>query len=113
MEYAPRSVNPAKVKAALKSFAAVYQVEKLHIWTIGSGQVALCAHLTIDALGGAERDRLTKRLQTHLKQEFDIHETILQLTCRNSTEFRDSHPLLTGSLMAKINTTKRDDSCTF
>jgi Co/Zn/Cd efflux system component len=34
MEYAPRSANPAKVKAALKSFAAVYQVEKLHIWTI-------------------------------------------------------------------------------
>jgi cobalt-zinc-cadmium efflux system protein len=42
MEYAPRSINPAKVEAALESFAAVFQVEKLHIldsWFGSSGVV--------------------------------------------------------------------------
>jgi len=103
MEYAPRSINPTRVEAALKSFEAVFQVEKLHIWTIGSGQVALCAHLTVDAIGGGERDRLVKQLQTYLEQEFDIHESTLQLTHRDSTEIRELHPLLTGNLITRLN----------
>jgi cobalt-zinc-cadmium efflux system protein len=103
MEYAPRSINPTRVEAALKSFEAVCQVEKLHIWTIGSGQVALCAHLTVDAIGGGERDRLVKQLQTYLEQEFDIHESTLQLTHRDSTEIRELHPLLSGSLITRLN----------
>ncbi len=111
MEYAPRSVNPARVEAALKSFAGVCQVEKLHIWTLGSGQVALCAHLTVDAISGGERDRLVKRLQTHLEQEFDIRESTLQLTHRNSTEFKDFHPLLSGNLIAALNA--RNEDCNF
>jgi cobalt-zinc-cadmium efflux system protein len=103
MEYAPRSVDPAKVEAALKSFQGVCQVEKLHIWTVGSGQVALCAHLTVDAIGGGERDRLAKQLQTHLEQEFGISESTLQLTQYNSMEMVKLHPLLSGSLIVKLN----------
>lgn len=103
MEYAPRSVDPVKVETALKSFQGVCHVEKLHIWAIGSGQVALCAHLTVDAIGGGERDRLLKQLQTHLEQEFGINESILQLTHRNSTEIKELHPLLSSSLIARLN----------
>lgn len=103
MEYAPRSVDPAMVEAAFKSFVGVYQVQKLHIWMIGSNQVALCAHLTVEALGGGERDRLTKQIQTHLEQEFDIHQSTLQLTHRNSMEIREVHPLLSGNLMEQLN----------
>lgn len=107
MEYAPRSVNPTEVGAALKSFPGVCEVEKLRIWTIGSGQVALCAHLTVDVMGGGERDRLTKQLQTHLEQ-FGICETTFQLTCSNSTEIRELHPLLSGNLMTQVNQTNRN-----
>jgi cobalt-zinc-cadmium efflux system protein len=103
MEYAPRSVDPAMVEAALKSFVGVDQVQKLHIWMIGSNQVALCAHLTVEALGGGERDRLTKQIQTHLEQEFNINQSILQLTHCNSTEMRELHPLLNGNLMEHLN----------
>jgi cobalt-zinc-cadmium efflux system protein len=102
MEYAPRSVNPVEVEAALKSFAAVCQIEKLHIWTIGSGQVALCTHLTVDVIGGGERDRLVNQLQNHLKQEFGICESTLQLTHRNSTEIIELHPLLRSNLIEKL-----------
>jgi cobalt-zinc-cadmium efflux system protein len=103
MEYAPRSVDPAKVEAALKSFVAVCEVEKLRIWTIGSGQVALCAHLIVDVTGGGERDRLIKQLQNHLEREFDIGESTLQLTHHHSTELIELHPLLRSSLSAKLN----------
>lgn len=103
MEYAPHSIDPRQVEADILSFAAVCQVEKLQIWTIGSGQVALCAHLIVDAIAGGERDRLVKQLQTHLQQEFNIHESTLQITQRNSTEIRELHPLLNRSLTATLN----------
>lgn len=105
MEYAPHWVDPLEVEAEISSFAAVCQVEKLQIWTIGSGQVALCAHLIVDAITGGERDRLLKQLQTHLKQEFNIHESTLQITQRHSTEIRELHPLLNRSLLATLNKT--------
>jgi len=65
--------------------------------------VALCAHLTVDAMGGGERDRLVKQLQTYLEQEFDIRESTLQLTHRDSTEIKELHPLLSGSLITRLN----------
>lgn len=99
MEYAPRSTDPVKVEAALNSFAAVERVEKLHIWTITSGQVALSAHLIVDLLLGEQRDRLLSQLQAHLEQEFGIRESTLQLTSRRAPEAIALHPLLHSKLI--------------
>lgn len=102
MEYAPGSIDPAKVEASIKSFAAVCQVEKLHIWTISSGQVALCAHLTVDSLNAEERDRLVRQLQAHLNREFGIEESVLQLTSRHSRAPVPLHPLFRQNLIASL-----------
>lgn len=80
MEYAPPSINVAEVEAALNTNACVLSVEKLHIWTIASGQVALCAHLVVESLSSQERDKLLLQLQTHLTQEFQVCESTLQIT---------------------------------
>lgn len=104
MEYAPPSIAPEQIKSSISHFANVCQVDKLQVWTIGSGQIALCAHLIVDATTGGERDRLIQRLQTHLEQEFNIQETTIQLTQLNSTELQQ-HPLLNRSLIATINKT--------
>lgn len=103
MEYAPRSIDPAEVATTLKSFSAVYRVEKLHIWTITSGQLMLCAHLSVQALSAEERDRLLKQLQTHLNQEFGISESILQLTSSNPTESIALHPLFSNNLLSLLS----------
>lgn len=80
MEYAPRAIDVAKVEAFLSSNACVRQVKKLHVWTITSGQVALCAHLVVEVLSSQERDRLLGELQAHLNDKFGIRESTLQLT---------------------------------
>jgi cobalt-zinc-cadmium efflux system protein len=98
MEYAPRSINPEQVKQALCAFNSIQTVEKLHIWTIGSGQVALCAHLTIAPSTLIEQDRLLKRLQAYVKQEFGIEEAILQLTSGEFNRPVELHPLLNSNL---------------
>lgn len=114
LEYAPRTVNPAKVEVALNSFAAVESVEKLHIWTITSGQSALCAHLIVDLRSGEQRDRLLRQLQTYLKQEFGISESTLQLTSRNSTvempiAATNLHPLLNRNLISIFS--EKNEGC--
>ncbi|MBW4663133.1 MAG: cation diffusion facilitator family transporter [Chroococcus sp. CMT-3BRIN-NPC107] len=98
MEYAPNSINLAEVETAFKSFDAVEQVEKLHIWTISSHRVALVAHLNVNLPNGIDRDRLLGQLKAHLKQEFDIGECTLQLTSRTKESFV-LHPLLNSNLI--------------
>ena len=106
MECAPRSIRPVDVTASLQSFTAVHQVEKLHIWTITSGQVMLCAHLTVESLNVQERDRLLKQLQAHLKQEFGISESILQLTSRVTSVAL--HPLFNNNLVSMLSSRRSD-----
>ncbi len=103
MEYAPRSIDPAEITATLKSFSAVERVEKLHIWTISSGQVMLCAELIVESLNASQRQRLLRQLQAHLNQEFGIGESILQLTSRDYTEPGGLHPLLSNNLLSVLS----------
>ena len=97
MEYAPRSIDPIRVEAALSSFEAVERVEKLHVWTITSGEVALCAHLVVNSPSCEQRDRLLKQLQAQLEQ-FGIHDSTLQLTSPKTVE-PALHPLLSSNLI--------------
>jgi cobalt-zinc-cadmium efflux system protein len=103
MEYTPPSLDPDQLEAYLLSFDGVHQVEKLQIWTIGSNQIALCAHLIVNTNTGGERDGFVKRLQTHLEQEFNIYESTIQTTQRNSTEISELHPLFNRSLSEILN----------
>ncbi len=100
LEYAPETVEPQEVETSLKSFQGVTEVEKLHIWTVGSGQVMLCANLTVDCQI-EERDRLLRKLQNHLNRSFGITESSLQLTSCTIT-VKPLHPLFEQSLLAVI-----------
>ncbi len=102
LEYAPETVEPQEVETSLKSFPGVTEVEKLHIWTVGSGQVMLCANLTVDSLTVEERDRLLRKLQNHLNRSFGITESSLQLTSRKAIAMKPLHPLFDISLVAAV-----------
>jgi len=97
MEYAPRGLEPETVEAALTSFDGVKQVTKLYIWTLTSGQVMLCAHLTVSLSSVEERDRLSQDLQSYLYQEFEIREALLQMSAAPVAKFQ-LHPLFNQSL---------------
>lgn len=101
LEYAPETVEPQEVETSLKSFAGVTEVEKLHIWTVGSGQVMLCANLTVECPTVEERDRLLRKLQNHLNRSFGITESSLQLTSR-TIAMKPLHPLFDISLVAAV-----------
>jgi cobalt-zinc-cadmium efflux system protein len=99
LEFSPRSLDPAQVKAAIAAFEPVLQVETLHIWTIDTNQIMLSAHLVVSSqLTATARDQLIHQIQTHLGQEFGIHAATLQLLSRHSLNNLILHPLLHRSL---------------
>ncbi len=98
LELAPRTIDPQQVAAAIAAFDPVTQVDKLHIWTLDSNRTLLAAHLTVSSLLNVnERDQLIQQIQTHLGQEFGIHEVTVQLFSPSSVS-RVLHPLLHRSL---------------
>ncbi|MDZ4877869.1 MAG: Cadmium, cobalt and zinc/H(+)-K(+) antiporter [Chroococcidiopsis cubana SAG 39.79] len=86
MEYAPPNIDVSAVEAVLSTNACVRQVDKLHIWTITSGQVVLCAHLAVESLNAQERDSLLLQLQAQLGQAFGIGESTLQIVALNESD---------------------------
>lgn len=98
LEYAPQSINPIEVEIFIKSFPPVLQVEKLHIWTISTNQVMLCAKLTVEVATTQERDRLLNQLQIHLQQSFLITEITLQLSSPQKHEKIPLHQLFNQDL---------------
>lgn len=108
MEYAPPAISPVEVEAALNAFQAVCRVEKLHIWTVTSGQVWLCAHLIVTTEAAEERDCLLQRLQAHLKQKFGLQEAILQLTAPPPLAAIPLHPLFSGNLISMFARAQED-----
>jgi cobalt-zinc-cadmium efflux system protein len=110
LEYAPETINPSEVETSLNSFHHIVQVEKLHIWTISSGKVMLCAHITVDCENTKESDRLLRRLQTHLQQSFGITEITLQLTSRKFDTVIPIHPLFNQDLVAILSVKKTNSN---
>ncbi len=106
LEYAPKTIDPVEVEKLIKSFPGVVEVEKLHIWTINSNKVMLCANLTVECATNQERDRLINKLQIHLQETFKITEITLQLTSPTKPRKLPLHPLFSQDLSLMLAANK-------
>jgi cobalt-zinc-cadmium efflux system protein len=87
LETAPSSIDPDDVRAELAGVSGVEDAHHLHIWTIGSGQVALTAHLTLAGdtdLHGAQT--VSERCRALLAERFGIRHTTLETECHPCDE---------------------------
>ncbi|MBW4683868.1 MAG: cation diffusion facilitator family transporter [Komarekiella atlantica HA4396-MV6] len=104
LEYAPELIDPVEVEISLKLFPDVIQVEKLHIWTISSNKIMLCANLTVECATIWERDRLLSKLQNHLQTTFNITEITLQITSCKKPAIISIHPLFKQDIALMLST---------
>lgn len=74
----PDSVDPVAVKRLLESLSGVEKVHDLHIWAMGTSQIALTAHLVMP--GGHSGDEFLSMASTKLHDMFDITHVTLQVT---------------------------------
>lgn len=86
MEHAPAHIDVDAVRNAIVSIDGVLDVHDLHVWTITSGLESLSAHVTVDRNLPAEA--LLGRIQSRLREQFDLHHVTLQLEPEGFDESR-------------------------
>ena len=79
LETVPPHVDVDGVEKALAGIPSVIAVHDLHIWTVGSGMVALSAHLVVDEPSACENDTILVAAKRALVERFGIDHSTLQI----------------------------------
>jgi cobalt-zinc-cadmium efflux system protein len=79
LETVPPHVDVDGVAKALEAIPRVTAVHDLHIWTVGSGMVALSAHLVVDEPSACENDTILVAAKRALVERFGIDHSTLQI----------------------------------
>ena len=87
MEAAPRHLDVPKIRRALEAIDGVSDVHDLHVWSVGSQQVALSCHLVVPEDGGCTP--LLSQVYRVLGGEFGIRHATVQV---EPIDFADASP---------------------
>jgi len=78
LEGAPRGMRLDAVEAAMRSITGVSDVHDLHVWSIGSENHALSAHVKIADISTSESDAILRLINEKLGHDFGIYHTTIQ-----------------------------------
>lgn len=81
MEAAPRGIDPDQVLSCLCALGEVENVHDLHVWSLGSGQVALSCHIVVGREGS--NTSLLFRIYELLDERFGIGHATVQFEPRD------------------------------
>ena len=79
LEGTPRGMSLEAVESEMRKIAGVNDVHDLHLWSIGSENHALSAHVKIADMATSESDSILREIKEKLGQGFGIHHTTIQL----------------------------------
>jgi cobalt-zinc-cadmium efflux system protein len=79
LEGTPRGMSLDDVEAAVRAIPGVSDVHDLHVWSIGSENHALSAHVKIADMPTSESDTILREINDKLGRSFGIHHTTIQL----------------------------------
>ncbi len=77
MESTPRGIDTEKVRASLKTVSGVVSIHDLHIWSLGSRNLALSAHAVIAP--GAKHSAVLADFKELLSHTYSIEHMTIQL----------------------------------
>jgi cobalt-zinc-cadmium efflux system protein len=77
LEAAPAGLDPQALGEELAAAAGVAQVHDLHVWVLGSREVALSAHVLVDP--PFDCHAVAEQLRTHLADRYGIDHVTLQV----------------------------------
>ena len=78
-EGTPRGMSLDEVEVAVRTISGVSDVHDLHLWSIGSENHALSAHVKIADMATSESDVILRAINEKLGRSFGIHHTTIQL----------------------------------
>ena len=79
LEGTPRGMSLDEVESAVRAITGVSDVHDLHVWSIGSENHALSAHIKIADMATSESDAILRAINEKLGRSFGIHHTTIQL----------------------------------
>jgi cobalt-zinc-cadmium efflux system protein len=79
LEGTPRGMSLDEVECAVRAIRGVSDVHDLHVWSIGSENHALSAHVKIADMPTSESDAILREINEKLGRGFGIHHTTIQL----------------------------------
>jgi zinc transporter 2 len=83
MESTPAGVGIEEVEETLMTVKGIAEVHDLHIWTIGSGKIALAVHVSQDPASGSNSCDILHIVQETLFRKYGIdHSTIQVEECK-------------------------------
>jgi cobalt-zinc-cadmium efflux system protein len=78
LEGTPRGMSLEAVETAMRSITGVVDVHDLHVWSIGSENHALSAHVKVADILASQSDTILRAINECLGLEFGIHHTTIQ-----------------------------------
>jgi cobalt-zinc-cadmium efflux system protein len=79
LEGTPRGMSVEAVEATMRTISGISDVHDLHVWSIGSENHALSAHVKITDMPTSESDSILREINEKLGARFGIHHTTIQL----------------------------------
>jgi cobalt-zinc-cadmium efflux system protein len=86
LEGVPRGLHVSDVREGMASIAGIQAVHDLHVWTIGSGALALSAHILVNDRRVSEASIIMRELDELVRRRFGITHVTLQFECENCGE---------------------------
>jgi len=83
LESAPRGMNLHDLRGAMAQVRGVVAVHDLHVWTIGSGERALSAHILLDDRRISEATAVLNAIDTLVRDRFSVTHATLQFECES------------------------------
>ena len=83
LESAPDHATIPMVRDRLRELAGVVDVHDLHVWTIGSGEHVLSAHVLLEDKRISEATSILREIETRAHDEFDIGHVTVQFECES------------------------------
>lgn len=83
LEGVPRGLHVSDVRDAMAAVAGIQAVHDLHVWTIGTGSLALSAHILVPDRRVSEASLIQQQLDSLVRERFGISHVTLQFECEN------------------------------
>jgi cobalt-zinc-cadmium efflux system protein len=83
LEGVPRGLHVADVHDVMATVPGIEAVHDLHVWTIGSGALALSAHVLVNDRRVSEASLVLQQLDALVRERFGITHVTLQFECEN------------------------------
>lgn len=83
LEATPRDLKIDQVRDAISVLSGIVAIHDLHVWTIGTGDRALSAHVLVEDRQVSEATAIARDIDSLVRRRFGITHATLQFECEN------------------------------